>query len=152
MSLGYNLNATALELSSGTQQTTLLELYTSEGCSSCPPADRWLSRFKNDAGLWQQIVPVAFHVDYWNQLGWPDRFSNAAYTARQHNYKRHNYLNVVYTPGFVRNGREWRGWFEQQPLPRNNTNEVGILKASINHNSAYAEFFPSQAAANETSI
>ncbi len=142
--INFSLDASALELRSSTQQTTLLELYTSEGCSSCPPADRWLSHFKNDTRLWQQIVPVAFHVDYWNRLGWRDRFSNAAYTARQQNYQRHNYVNVVYTPGFVRNGREWRGWFEQQPLPLNNTKDVGVLTANIDKGDIQAEFMPNQ--------
>lgn len=50
-------------------RTTLLELYTSEGCSSCPPADRWLSTLKDDPRLWKEVVPIAFHVDYWNYLG-----------------------------------------------------------------------------------
>ena len=144
LGITYSISTSALELSSSPQQTTLLELYTSEGCSSCPPADRWLSTLKSDKRLWQQIVPIAFHVDYWNQLGWHDRFSNAAYSARQHNYRRHNYLNVVYTPGFVRNGREWRGWFEQQALPLNTTNEVGVLKASIDKTGIQAEFIPSE--------
>lgn len=144
LAMSYNVNISALELTSGPHQTTLLELYTSEGCSSCPPADRWLSKLKSDKHLWQQVVPVAFHVDYWNQLGWRDRFSSAAYSARQHNYRRHSYLNVVYTPGFVRNGREWRGWFEQQALPLNTTNEVGILKASIDKAGVQAEFTPSK--------
>ena len=139
----YSINTLALELNSGSQQTTLLELYTSEGCSSCPPADHWLSKFKSDRRLWQKIVPVAFHVDYWNWLGWHDRFSNPTYSARQHNYRRYNYLNVVYTPGFVRNGREWRGWFEQQNLPINNT-DVGILKAKINKTGIQAKFTPSR--------
>lgn len=87
------------------QRNVLLELYTSEGCSSCPPADQWLSRVKN-AGL--SVVPVAFHVDYWNKLGWPDRFSNANYTVRQHEVSRRNGLSFVYTPQVVLNGKDFR--------------------------------------------
>jgi len=68
---------TAVTFTSPSQQTTLLELYTSEGCSSCPPADQWLSTLKNNPRLWKEIIPVAFHVDYWNDLGWKDEFSRA---------------------------------------------------------------------------
>ena len=55
----------------------VVELYTSEGCNSCPPADRWLSRLKADP----TVVALAFHVDYWDRLGWKDRFASAAFTA-----------------------------------------------------------------------
>ena len=134
-----------LELSSPTQQTLLLELYTSEGCSSCPPADRWLSQFKSDARLWRQIVPVAFHVDYWNYLGWRDRFSAAEYSARQRNYQQRGYLKGVYTPGLMTNGREWRSWFGIRRLPQPATTEVGVLKARIDAQTISAEFTPSQA-------
>ena len=72
--IANHATAASLTLSSQEQRTTLIELYTSEGCSSCPPADRWLSRLKDDPRLWKQIVPLAFHVDYWNYLGWRDRF------------------------------------------------------------------------------
>ena len=61
---------------SGPQQISLVELYTSEGCSSCPPAEAWLSRLKEEPGLWKNFVPIAFHVDYWDRLGWRDRFSS----------------------------------------------------------------------------
>jgi hypothetical protein len=53
----------------------LLELFTSEGCSSCPPAEEWLTKLKQNPGLWRDFVPVAFHVDYWDHLGWRDRFA-----------------------------------------------------------------------------
>jgi hypothetical protein len=52
---------------------TVIELYTSEGCSSCPPADRWLSKLKGQPG----VLALAFHVNYWDRLGWPDRFASA---------------------------------------------------------------------------
>ena len=135
-------SAAKLELASPVRQAALLELYTSEGCSSCPPADRWLSQFKHDPRLWKNIVPVAFHVDYWNHLGWQDRFADAGYTQRQHRYKRYGYLGFVYTPGFVFNGREWRGWFERQGQPATKLDNIGILKATIDDNSVTAEFKP----------
>lgn len=142
--MGYYVNAAAVEFSSSAQQTTLLELYTSEGCSSCPAADRWLSGLKGDASLWRRFIPVAFHVDYWNSLGWRDRFSDARYSERQNNYKQHRYVDVVYTPGFVKNGREWRGWYDNQKTLVYNTNPVGVLKAILANNAASVEFLSAQ--------
>jgi hypothetical protein len=134
--------AAPTELTSPARQTTLLELYTSEGCSSCPPADRWLSRFKSDARLWQDVVPVAFHVDYWNDLGWRDRFSAARYSNRQRDYQLHQYLSQVYTPGMMANGREWRSWFGLRTLPPPEDTEVGVLKVVIDKDAATVEFTP----------
>ncbi|MFN2476505.1 MAG: DUF1223 domain-containing protein, partial [Chthoniobacterales bacterium] len=71
---------------SGPNKTRLLELFTSEGCSSCPPAEAWLSQLKDDARLWHDFVPLAFHVDYWDRLGWRDPFASKAWTARQYDY------------------------------------------------------------------
>jgi YHS domain-containing protein len=83
----------------------LLELFTSEGCSSCPPADRVLSdlraRAQKDGAA---IYPIAFHVDYWNNLGWSDRFSSAAFSARQRDYKAALHLSSMYTPEAIVNG------------------------------------------------
>ncbi len=73
---GSQASADTLHLASGDTRVNLLELYTSEGCSSCPPADRWLSGLRQDPRLWRQLVPVAFHVDYWDGIGWPDRFAS----------------------------------------------------------------------------
>ena len=103
--------------SSGTGRATTIELFTSEGCSSCPPADGWLSQLKSDPRLWNQIVPMAFHVDYWDYIGWNDRFATPAYSTRQRNHKSQGNIRSVYTPGFVVNGSEWRGWFRRTALP-----------------------------------
>jgi hypothetical protein len=92
---------------SGPGQVHLLELFTSEGCSSCPPAEERLSSLKAIAGLWKTVVPVGFHVDYWDHLGWPDRFASAAYTARQQAYASGWGSDSVYTPEFVLDGREF---------------------------------------------
>lgn len=93
---------------SGPARVTLVELYTSEGCSSCPPAERWLGELRNAPGLWRDFVPVAWHVDYWNRLGWPDRFSTKDYTQRQYAVAAAWGSGSVYTPCFVRDGEEWR--------------------------------------------
>ena len=92
------------------RHTSLVELYTSEGCSSCPPAEAWLSNLIASPQLWTEVVPVAFHVDYWDNLGWRDRFASAQWTARQRTYAANWGGDTVYTPGFVRDGREWRQW------------------------------------------
>ncbi len=93
---------------SGKQRVSLLELFTSEGCSSCPPAGRWFSGLRNDDRLWTEFVPLAFHVDYWDNLGWKDPFSDPAHTLRQRAYATLWQSDTIYTPGFVLNGREWR--------------------------------------------
>lgn len=113
--------------SSGPKQTQMLELFTSEGCSSCPPADRWLSNLKNSPDLWVSIIPIAFHVDYWNNLGWRDPFSSRGNSFRQRTYRQLRYVNAVYTPSFILNGLEWRGWFNQDPIPNRTHKDVGEL-------------------------
>lgn len=91
-------------------RTQLLELYTSEGCSSCPLAEAWLSTLRADKRLWREVVPVAFHVDYWDKFGWKDRFASRGYTDRQRAYAALWNAGTIYTPGFVLNGREWSDW------------------------------------------
>ena len=92
----------------GPGQVALIELYTSEGCSSCPPAEEWLSALQGRAGLWREFVPVAFHVSYWDHLGWKDPFSSKDFTARQTAQAKEWGSSSVYTPCFVRNGRDWK--------------------------------------------
>ena len=87
------------------QQTLLIELYTSEGCNSCPPADRWLSSLKGRP----QVLAAAFHVDYWDRLGWVDRFGSPRHTERQAQQQRSSGAGFSYTPQVLANGRDWRG-------------------------------------------
>ena len=102
------LTAENLSYESSAKRTELLELYTSEGCSSCPPADRWLSKLLQDQALWTAFIPVAFHVDYWDYIGWKDRFARSTYSQRQRRYAREQSLRTVYTPGFILNGKPTR--------------------------------------------
>ncbi|WP_457417676.1 DUF1223 domain-containing protein [Roseateles sp. P5_E7] len=95
----------AATVQSGAAVARVVELYTSEGCSSCPPADHWLSSLKGQPG----VITAAFHVDYWNGLGWPDRFSSPALTERQQQGVGVNGARQAYTPQIVVNGRDWRG-------------------------------------------
>ncbi len=125
--------STEIHFNSGTQQNTLIELFTSQSCSSCPPAEQWMTNLSQHPQLWTKIIPVAFHVDYWNQLGWQDPFSSPRYSARQRNYKRTNHVQSVYTPGFVVNGQEWRGWFSKQAIPFAKQ-EAGILSGTLSKN------------------
>jgi len=110
----------------------LVELYTSEGCSSCPPAERWFSRLSKDKRLWTQLFPVAFHVDYWDYLGWRDPFSSSTYSLRQRAYEHYGHTSNVATPGFVVDGKGWNGWFRGRSLPAvNNTKNVGRIHAEL---------------------
>ncbi len=90
------------------QRVALLELYTSEGCNSCPPVDRWVSSLPQPQFVPQRLVVLAFHVDYWNYLGWHDRFSQRHFTERQQARVRANGLRTAYTPQLVLNGRDFR--------------------------------------------
>jgi len=92
--------------SSSAQVTPVVELYTSEGCNSCPPADRWLSALKAEPGA----VALAFHVDYWDSLGWVDRFASPAYTQRQARQQTVNGSRYSYTPQVVINGQDRKDW------------------------------------------
>jgi hypothetical protein len=116
--------------SSGPRRVVLIELFTSEGCSSCPPADRWLSGLKTDPALWRNFVPIAFHVDYWDDIGWRDRFAQAAFSDRQRRYARAGAARTVYTPGVFRQGREWRGW-DRAPAAVVDRPRVGDLSLSM---------------------
>jgi hypothetical protein len=94
----------------------VVELFTSEGCSSCPPADQLIARIQQESNG-QPIYILAFHVDYWNRMGWTDPFSAAAYSQRQNQYAEWLRLQSVYTPQVVVNGsKEFVG--SQEPSIR----------------------------------
>jgi hypothetical protein len=123
----------ATTFESGESRTMLVELFTSEGCSSCPPADEWISQLKDSPDLWTKVVPVAFHVDYWNNLGWRDRFAKPEFTARQRQYVATWRGDSVYTPGFVVNGREWRDWFGNRALWHERPAKAGNLRVTLSN-------------------
>jgi hypothetical protein len=136
---GLSAQAADLTLESPRSRTHLLELFTSEGCSSCPPAEAWLSKLKDDPRLWREFVPLAFHVDYWDRLGWRDPFAAKQWTARQYGYSASWQSSSVYTPGFVLDGREWR----DRSLPSSPDEEAGVLKiASRDGDVITANFTP----------
>ncbi|MCG9756963.1 DUF1223 domain-containing protein [Shewanella insulae] len=134
---------------SGEQQPLVVELFTSQGCSSCPPMDRWLSGFKQETGLWQYYFTLAFHVTYWNYLGWRDPFAKRAFSQRQYDYLNHKGISQVYTPQLVINGREWRPG-RQALLPDESDKRalVGRLSLTIEGQEMMASF-DSRLASNE---
>ena len=102
---------------SGLNTAALVELYTSEGCSSCPPADRWLSGLSAQGYVPERVVPLALHVDYWDYIGWKDRYAKREFSLRQRKLTQLQRLALVYTPQVMLQGRDFRGWgtpaFEQ---------------------------------------
>lgn len=99
---------TACHAVSAPEQATLVELFTSDGCSSCPPANAWLSSVLAQGR--SSIIPVSLHVTYWNYLGWRDAFSAAFFDQRQDWYAQRASNRFPYTPELIRNGQEWQGW------------------------------------------
>jgi len=104
--------ATAMQCSAKSGQATaaLVELYTSEGCDSCPPADRWLSSLGPRGFAPERVVPIALHVDYWDYIGWKDPYARQAHSARQRKMARLARAAMVYTPQVLLQGRDFRGW------------------------------------------
>jgi len=89
--------ATVCQRSSPPHTVALVELFTSEGCSSCPPADRWLSTFASRYGP-EQVVPLSLHVNYWDYIGWQDPFAQAPFSERQRQLAQRSASPRVYTP------------------------------------------------------
>ncbi len=142
---GIAAYAAPIAFQSSERQTSLLELYTSEGCSSCPPAEAWLSKLKGASGLWSEFVPVAFHVDYWNNHAWSDKFSSEQYSTRQRDYAQVWSAENIYTPEFVLNGNEWRNWFEFRGAPAASALKTGVLQVSSDDGKHWqADFVPSE--------
>lgn len=130
LAAGYVFASEPKTFESGEMQNSLLELFTSEGCSSCPSAEKWMSALKSSQDVWKKTVPVAFHVDYWDGLGWRDRFAKPEFTLRQQRYAAAWGGDSVYTPGFVVNGKEWHGWFGGAATPTTSV-KVGVLDVSL---------------------
>lgn len=133
-----SLQAAECSVASGKNRVALLELYTSEGCSSCPPADKWLSQLSKQGLDSGKLVPLSLHVDYWNYIGWRDPYSAAEYTQRQRQVAQRNQLRSIYTPQMVFNGRDYRAWRRQNI--KSLLNEVNAwpaaAKLSLDWNSA----------------
>ena len=109
--LAFTVTAQAAQCTaqSGPGTAALVELYTSEGCSSCPPADRWLSGLagRYPAG---SLVPLALHVDYWDYIGWKDPYAKREFSLRQRKFSQLQRMALVYTPQVLLQGRDFRAW------------------------------------------
>lgn len=103
------------EVASGARTAALVELYSSEGCSSCPPADQRLNALRKDAGAAGLVVPLALHVTYWDRIGWTDTLGQPPFDARQAELLRDQPHHVAYTPQFFVGGKEVRSWDAQLP-------------------------------------
>lgn len=108
-SAGTFAQSNQCSVASGPTITPVVELYTSEGCSSCPPADKWASSLKGISASGGTVVQ-AFHVGYWDYIGWVDRFAAPAYTQRQRDIAAKNNLRSIYTPQAVLDGKDWPRW------------------------------------------
>lgn len=133
--------ANAQSFTSTNKRISLVELYTSEGCSSCPPADRWINSLRNNDKLWSEFIPLAFHVDYWDYIGWQDPFANKAFSQRQYLYASQKNIRSVYTPGIILNGKEWRAWSRSRS-PKPDTEPTGKLSINIEHGKISANYAP----------
>ena len=140
LAAGYIFASEPKTFESSDTQSSLIELFTSEGCSSCPPAEKWMSALKSSQDLWKRTVPIVFHVDYWDHLGWRDRFAKPEFTSRQQHYAAAWGGDSVYTPGFVVNGKEWRSWFGGNAPPASST-KVGVLRMSLGDDGQFAATF-----------
>ncbi|TNF37147.1 MAG: DUF1223 domain-containing protein [Gammaproteobacteria bacterium] len=130
-----------VHMESGVQQQIMLELYTSEGCSSCPPAEKYLNQFYQHPQLWKPFIPLTFHVDYWDYLGWRDEYAKPEYSQRQRQYAKVLSARTIYTPEFFVNGREWRFGFYQR-LPQPDVVNAGNLVVDIRGQALKASFRP----------
>lgn len=108
------------QVKSGPKTMAVLELYTSEGCQNCPAAEKYLKQMFDKHQADKQFVPLAFHVDYWDYIGWEDPFSNPEFGTRQREIAIRNKLNSLYTPQFVLHGQDF-------PSYENIPEAIGII-------------------------
>lgn len=130
--------APVCEARTGATQNPVIELYTSEGCSSCPPADRWLSTLTANINTTQAVVQ-SFHVSYWDYIGWKDRFASPEYTARQRQIAIWHNARQVFTPQITRDGSN------SEPFKLSKTTKPAratIVIASEDKNQFVAEVVP----------
>jgi hypothetical protein len=131
---------------SAAQLVPVVELYTSEGCSSCPPADAWLSTLK-PAHKEGKVVAQAFHVNYWDYIGWTDRFAAPAYTQRQRELSARTNLNSIYTPQIAKNGITVRGYDAKSAVASSEAALANIELQQTEANRFEAKIAPAQAGA-----
>ncbi len=125
-------NASLLSITSHATITPLIELYTSEGCNSCPKADNFITELGQTLDQEFHAVPLAFHVDYWNRLGWVDPYSKPEFTARQHAVGAINQQRSIYTPEIVVSGKESRGGHNIVKRIKENNRQRAAVAINLN--------------------
>jgi hypothetical protein len=131
----------ACQASSGRFITPVVELYTSEGCSSCPPADAWMSQQARRSDI--KANYLAFHVDYWDDIGWPDRFANHAYTQRQYARVQKKGSTQVYTPQVMigeQTGVSWSWPNRSEAFIKQANSELALATIALQANGVGAEW------------
>ena len=123
--------AEKLTVVSSPQQTAVVELYTSEGCSSCPPADQWFEALIDVPKEELDVLALAFHVDYWDYIGWKDRFGSPKHTSRQRQLGANNNQASIYTPEFFVDGAEARGTRNVIEKIRISNNKTAVLQLKL---------------------
>lgn len=122
------------------ERTSIIELFSSEGCNSCPSAEAWVNELKNSPEVFKSFIPMVFHVTYWDRLGWKDIFAQKRFDERQYEYSTLWGKNGVYTPNFVINAKEYRRWFYNKSIPSFERVESGVLKVSLDERFAYLRY------------
>lgn len=131
-------------------RVALVELFTSEGCSSCPPAERWLGALRDKPGLWRDFVPAAWHVNYWDRLGWRDVYASKSNTERQYAYARAWGSGSVYTPCVVNNGAEWN--WRDALTPSSDATPGNLMVTLTDDGNGAVEFVPMKQSASAYEI
>jgi hypothetical protein len=156
---GKDCVAATCAAESADHRVALLELYTSEGCNSCPPADRWLSSLQDRGFDTRRVIPLAFHVDYWDYIGWHDRFAQPEFSQRQRAAAQRNNTSFIYTPQFIYDGQDFRspwvaGRMSDKLQPINS--QSAALKMQLQHstgtNSVHALLKISNSAAQSARV
>ena len=137
--LSNSVFAKEIVFSSKDKQATFVELFTSQGCSSCPPAEEYINKYIVNKDLWSKYIPIVFHVDYWDYIGWKDVFAKPQFTSRQYRYAKLKHVRTVYTPAYIVNGKAWRrGFFNSYPNGKGL--DSGILDVTVTGDSVKATF------------
>jgi hypothetical protein len=148
-----SVEAAKCKARSGPLTVALVELYTSQGCSSCPPADRWLSSLGAGGHAPDRVVPLALHVDYWDYIGWKDPYAKREFSLRQRKLTQLQRMAFVYTPQVMLQGRDFRAWggraFDEavkkinaQPARAQLALEILSFRAGVMEVAASAELLP----------
>ncbi len=142
----YNQTVWALSFESGEYKNTLIELYTSQGCHNCPPAERWLGNFKKSENLFTNIVPMAFHVDYWDGYGWDDQYASPTHSLRHRLHYGEGNVSAVFTPHVVVSGEEENYW--RDGIHHEYNKKVGNITVNIEGDEVKVQFDTSGFVAN----